>query len=106
VRDHQSPGQGAGPSSDAIHLRVAFATERHARLALGTIAGRPDLTESVELSECGLPSCDLILLDITTGHDEHPQVSTLMHGLHGVLVNDGDRVLGPCFPKAAEPGTA
>jgi hypothetical protein len=99
--DHE-PRHGHGPS-DPIRLRVAFLTERHAARASATIAQRPELATSARVSACGLPNCDLVLVDITTRHRDRPQVRTLVHGLHGVVVASGDRAVAACFPKREEP---
>ena len=98
TRDDDNRGHAHGPS-DPILLGVAFATERHARLALATMAERRELVASADVNACGLPQCDLVLLDINTRHAARPQVRTLIHGLHGVVVRDGHKALAPCFPK-------
>ena len=98
-------GDGHGPG-DPILVRVAFANEPHARRAFATMEGSRDLFDSVELSECDLLYCDLILLDVRTRHANRARVVTLAQGLHGVVVRIGDRLLAPCIPKPGGPMVA
>jgi hypothetical protein len=95
-------GDGHGPGHPIL-IRVAFANEPHARRAFATMSKSRDLFDSVQLSECDLAYCDLVLLDVRTRHANRARVVTLAQGLHGVVVRIGDRLLAPCIPKLGRP---
>jgi hypothetical protein len=83
-----------GPT-DAILLRVAFATARHALMALGGMRLRSDLFTVAELHSCPVSRHDLPLLDIQARHETRRQVITLVEGLHGVVIRQGKCLVRP-----------
>lgn len=72
--------------TDAVRscrLRVAFASDRHARYALEFLAGltHPPLTTSIE------QAAELTFLDLEIRSSERERVATLMRGAHGIPVD-------------------
>ena len=73
-------------------MRVAFASERHARAALAALRARPDLFASAELNDPS-PLTDLALIDIAGRHETRDRIITLTQGMHGIIVSIGGRPL-------------
>ncbi|HEY7736644.1 MAG TPA: hypothetical protein VH813_07595 [Candidatus Limnocylindrales bacterium] len=65
------------------HLRVAFASERHARYALQLLASLGDgsIRTSVE------DDASLTILDLELGSADPERVATLMRGAHGITID-------------------